>query len=498
MAVAGYPDAWAKAGRKLTKAVSRSDRDRFGGLVLDLIGRARFGQPAWSPRHQRLLDIGVGTATALAKEAPPDPELLAAAVALPWYDGALLSARAALIDLARPIGWAEAMVLAMAPAGARSMALAQSAYLRQLAALPPLLRAVVILERDQAAAGPPMGPSQPFDDNALALLAPASRASCCPGRPATRPHPGAAAPTGGHAHRGRRPGTQAGERAVWVVPDDGRRRSRLRRRRPGTGLPGPLGRPARGDPPGRPADRQPRRHRGRPVRRAGVDRRPGHPRRVPLRPGRAHGGVVRRGPPGLPAAPGWLLEGRRPIPDGLATLVPAPAQAALAPAIQEATARYAALLATETWPDFLMAWQVGTETVRLLLAGGFTDPELLTRALSARPEPDETDGSGRPGERAGWPTHPRRNAHWRSPTPKPAPPSRPTSSASSPSPPRRTSSPNPPGPLAPPHRPPLRRAPPCPAPAAARAPPARRRSRANGRGLISFPRPFALDRRESP
>ncbi|GAA4707056.1 hypothetical protein [Phytohabitans rumicis] len=395
MAVAGYPDAWAKAGRKLTKAVSRSDRDRFGGLVLDLIGRARFGQPAWSPRHQRLLDIGVGTATALAKEAPPDPELLAAAVALPWYDGALLSARAALIDLARPIGWAEAMVLAMAPAGARSMALAQSAYLRQLAALPPLLRAVVILERDQAAAGPPMGPSQPFDDNALALLAPGIPRKLLPpgGRPPgptlAPPPPPVGTPIEAvdlvrkqvNEPFGSYQMTVDGDpgfavdalelvyRVRWDVPPEEIR---------------PVGRPTvnpgdteavRYDAPGWIVDRVTRDVYPFDLAGPTVESFVGARRVYPL-------------------PPGWLLEGRRPIPDGLATLVPAPAQAALAPAIQEATARYAALLATETWPDFLMAWQVGTETVRLLLAGGFTDPELLTRALSARPEPDETDGSG--------------------------------------------------------------------------------------------------------
>ena len=52
------PDAWARARRKLIRALRRADRDRFDALVLDLIGPALAGAPV-DDRHHGLLRIGV-------------------------------------------------------------------------------------------------------------------------------------------------------------------------------------------------------------------------------------------------------------------------------------------------------------------------------------------------------------------------------------------------------------------------------------------------------
>jgi hypothetical protein len=421
--------SWSKAGRKLRKAVSRGERDRFDALVLDLVGLARYGQPPWPPeREEGLLRIGVSTAAALARESA-DPELLAAAVALPWYDGDLLGQRTPLVARGRPIDWAGAMVLAMVPpAGSRFRGSGGQwptwPYLRQLAALPPVLRGVVLTERAYAgatAAGPGVmlfGGVRPFDNEALALLAPGVPRGLLP------PHGGPPVPMG---EQPAPVGTPA--EAIELV-----------RRQPAKfgayqmAMDGPpkyvvesaeLVYQVRWDAPpeqirtlGPPAP-NPGDQENVLFREPGwiVDRVSREVQAVDLSTSWRWYPSSRRV---FPLPPGWRPEGRPPVPDGLAATAPPQVHAAAGPALREATARYAALLATEEWPDFLVAWSVALETVRVL---GTADPDSVTAALlaaqgtapadtlvdeaselwrtpagelarAARPDPDETDGTG--------------------------------------------------------------------------------------------------------
>lgn len=403
--------AWDKMGRKLVKAVRRSERDPFHRLVLDLLALAERSQPSADPRQEGLLRVGIRTAAELAKHAAPDPELLAAAVALPWYDGALLGTRAPLTGRRRPVDWAAVMVLAMAPASSHRFGPdnGRSEYLRQLAALPPVLRAAVILERDLAAAepggptgwggtAPPLSTARPFDHSEVAALAagippqllpsghraPAAPAvpSAVDGQPATVDSPAAAAElVRRHLHL---PfgsyrmvvdgdpefvvdGTELVYRVRWDVPPEAIR---------------PLGPPL-----SVPGDTATTRY-----REPGwiVDRVTREVIPVDLSTPAVAAYVAARRVYPLP--PGWRPEARPPVPDGpgadLAALLSTVeyGQAlgpGLEPVVREVTARYATALGTESWPDYLIAWQVGRETVRVLLAAGVVDPDLILSALLA-------------------------------------------------------------------------------------------------------------------
>jgi hypothetical protein len=422
--------AWAKAGRKLRKAVPRGDRDRLDALVLDLVGVATSGQPPWPPeRDAGLLRIGVATATELAKECA-DTEMLAAAVVLPWYDDALLGQRAPLAARGQPIDWAGAMVLAMVPAGSRFRPSTTDPpagpYLRQLAALPPLLRGVVLTERALAAAAasgtdvPVFGAVRPFDAAALALLAPGVPRRLLPpgggppGPPAEPPPEPVGSPAEAIALVRRQP-TKFGAYHMAVdgdpkfVVDSAELVYQVRWDAPPEAI------RTVGPPAPNPGDRTNDRYRlpGWIVDRVSRDV---HAYDLSSPWLRWYPATRRH----YPLPPGWRPEGRPPVPDGLAASAPPPVHAAATPVLHEATARYATLLATETWPDFLVAWRVGLETVRLL---GPADPESVTAALlaaqgtapadtlvgeesdlwrtpagelarAARPHPDETDGPG--------------------------------------------------------------------------------------------------------
>jgi hypothetical protein len=93
-----------------------------------------------------------------------------------------------------------------------------------------------------------------------------------------------------------------------------------------------------------------------------------------------------------PLPPGWRPDGRPPVPDGLGADLAALLSTVeygqalgpgLEPVVREVTARYTTALGTESWPDYLVAWQVGRETVRVLLAAGVADPDLVLGALLA-------------------------------------------------------------------------------------------------------------------
>src|SRR5882724_5368863 len=87
--------AWPKARSKLIKAIPRGERERFDTLVLGLLEKA--DRSPYQQRQAGLLKVGVGTATALARAGVADPELLAVAAVLPWFDGALLGDRSRLL-----------------------------------------------------------------------------------------------------------------------------------------------------------------------------------------------------------------------------------------------------------------------------------------------------------------------------------------------------------------------------------------------------------------
>ncbi|WP_141574964.1 hypothetical protein [Actinomadura sp. WMMA1423] len=88
-----------------------------------------------------------------------------------------------------------------------------------------------------------------------------------------------------------------------------------------------------------------------------------------------------------PLPPGCRPGERPAVADGLAadlaTLLPEPLHTALGPVMREITERYASVLTTEAWPEFLSAWQTGRHTVGLLAGTGCADPEPLTAALLA-------------------------------------------------------------------------------------------------------------------
>lgn len=422
-------DVWGKHRRKLVKALHRSDRDRFDALVLDLLDLALYGQPPTAPWHPTIMRIGVDTALTLAKESPPDPELLAAAVALPWFDNGLLGPRSPLSARGRPLDWTAAMVLAMAPAGLRSSDPDNDGYVRQLAALPPLLRATAIIERAFAGAaqqgpGMPLGPARAFTDAEVAALSIGIPPALLPpgGLPPGPPPAPLPPPVGSpaeaielvrkHTHE---PfgsyrmyvdgdpgfvvtGTELVYEVRWDVPNSAI-------------LPigGPITYPGdteivRYDEPGWIVDRVTREVHA--VDLAGTTlERYVSARRI------------------FPLPPGWRIEARPPIPDGLVAMLPVSAVASLQPMLGEAIARYTAVLATESWPDYLIAWRIACETVNSLLTAGYGDPDTLTAAvlaaqgpapsdlvvdqasalwhtpagqyaLAARPAPDETDGPG--------------------------------------------------------------------------------------------------------
>ena len=220
-------DGWARSRRKLVKSLPRAGRDRYEAMVTGLLALAESGRPTAGPddeaRDRGLLQVGIATATALAQHTPDDLELLAAAAVLPWFDDALLGSRARLLAAPGPPDWTTVLLLAMAPAAPRSTMDTdgdRTRYLRHLAALPPLPRAAVLLERYIAAGTPEVSrlafaAARAFDETELARLAPGIP-------PALLPLPGPPAPPDPP------PGPAAGRCARW--PGSRGRASRGRRR----------------------------------------------------------------------------------------------------------------------------------------------------------------------------------------------------------------------------------------------------------------------------
>ncbi len=391
MVSAAEPDAaaaWSAERGPLWTVVPPAGRERLDGAVSDLLSLALDGQPfadpVTEPHHRALLRVGVSAAARLARLVDADTELLAATAMLPWFDDALLGARSRLLTPGPP-DWTAAMLLAMAPPEARSMAEAvgedRGRYLRQLAALPPQLRAAVVLVRYAAAATPEvaalsMGTARPFDAAELALLAHGLPA----GLPVAAPAPWTAAPpaepvgspaeavalvvaSGGY---GLATATDAdftvdGVELVYRVrwngsPDDYPRRPTY----PGDPEPVP---PLE---PGWIVDRVTREV---------------HP--VDLSPGVLESYVDTHREYPLP--PGWRPSNRVPVGDALEALLPEPVRADLGPAV---TAAYRRRLADNTWPDYLVAWRVAEQTLRSLPGA---DADLLAASLLAARGPGEGD-----------------------------------------------------------------------------------------------------------
>jgi hypothetical protein len=426
--------------------------------VRRLVARTEVGRPDSPPpgprgrpvgdEHHDLLRVGAQTAAALARYAPADPDLLAAAVALPWYDAELRGIRGQLYYRVE-LDWPAAMVLAMVPPKGRGddHAAERHRYRRQLAGLPPLLRAAVLIERHLASGIPTLireswGALRPFDRAELAELAAGIPGPLLPppGPPAPRPGP---APT--------RP--RAADR-WWQppLPPD-----------PGLSLlDGPVGSPAEairlvgqrlndlfagyllrpgGDPGyrvGGPTDPgflvdgaelvYTVRWNAPPETLRPIAPQYSNPGDGPRAPFREPGWIVDRVTREVtavdlafqsadscaadrrlyPLPPGWLPTGRQPFPDGfagvLAWLLTGPAAAephrfaaagfepaTLAAALSEATARYAGRLATPSWPDLLVALRVAERTAGALRGAGVTEPAALIGAVLAARGPAASD-----------------------------------------------------------------------------------------------------------
>ncbi|MFC7547924.1 hypothetical protein [Plantactinospora sp. GCM10030261] len=396
--------AWAGVRAGVVEAVPRTERDRFEETVLDLLSSTPAGQPTapWYAEpggirdpHETFLGIGVAAATRLATHAPTDPEFLASVVALPWFDPALLGSRAPLAARPAPLTWPAAMVLAMVPASGRrydsTVEDGEIPYLRHLAALPPLLRAAVIIERHLAGEISRDLVRRPFavrafDKRQVATLAAGIPADLLPaappvaGAPPPPPPPPIGSPPEAIALLARDrfprfgsyrmsvdgdPGYVVRARELvyvvrWDVPPE-----KIHRHEPPISVPG---------------DRQAVAYRepGWIVDRAGrtvdaVD--------LWLSPVDSHIDSCRL----YPLPPGWRLGMRPPIGDGLALdigeLIPPPARPRLAAVLDEVTRRYAGTLRTERWPDHLVAWRVARHAVWTLAGTGYDDAPVLGAAL---------------------------------------------------------------------------------------------------------------------
>ncbi len=383
---------WTRARKKLGKAIRRGDRDRYDRMVLGLLALATRGQPAGpqDAEHRRgLLRVGVATATALARHAADDLDLLAVAATLPWFDETLLGSRSPV--LSGPPEATRFLLLALAPPGARSMREAasgdRSGYLRQLAALPPLPRAAALLTRYHAAGVPEVArlafaAARPFDAAELAVLAAGLPADLLPPPGPPGPPPGPPTPPVGSAAE-----------AVSLVRSDEQTFGGYRL------LPD-------GDP-GYLVDGQELVYRVRWDAPADAVRSVAPPVAYPGDP-----------EPIRYREPGWIVDRvtREVHPVDLALGEPAgyvgprrayplpPAALDLPPAIAaEATERYRARLTGPDWPDFLVAYRIGDRTVRALMAAGRTEPDVLLAALLLARGPAAGDTLVDPGAPA-WAT----------------------------------------------------------------------------------------------
>ena len=396
-------DGWRHLRAGLLTAVPPPHRQQLDDLVvtrLPAIQHASYADPLAAGRDR--LRIGVTTATHLAHHTTDDVELLAAAVVLPFADPGLLGFRwlltPGLPPRGEPLDWTAAMVLALTPPeGTRPGTLPSDntswRYVRQLLALPPLLRAAVIIERALAAnpaAGAPRPsrfPCTPFSPDQMALLAAGVPVDLLPYPvpPPTSP-PAVPPPLGSPADAialvRQHQAMPFGSHRVWVDGDLGFvvearelvyqvrwdvSPDQIHRLGPALTMPG---------------DRE-----NVVVRDPGwlVDRVTGQITTVDLSTQDLQERV--RAWRTFPLPPGWRPGTRPPLPQGpateLAAMLPAPLFAAMEPAVRQATSRYTALLATDDWPDFVVTWWVAAHTVGLLTATGCTDPHLLTAALLA-------------------------------------------------------------------------------------------------------------------
>ncbi|MFD0820051.1 hypothetical protein ACFQ0D_17470, partial [Micromonospora zhanjiangensis] len=392
------PDAalvrsWNDVRRKVVKHLPRGEREHLDALVMGLIAPAR--QSVGAEEFDRVdrtdrVTIGAETAAVLAKQGVTDLEVLAAAIALPWYDSDLAGNRN-LLESVRPLTWPAAMTLAMTRPLSRTSGhppWRRTAYVHQLRTLPPVLRAAAVVVRDVAAALSRRSPyshvaqARPFDLTEIASLEqPVPPSNRAPGQPlASMPPPVGSPREAVDLVRARpserfdayymevpslgvnRPEYVAEARGLvylvrWDVPPE-----EIQAVGPPVNYPGDTGYRQPYKEPGWLVDRITREVRT-------VDLRWLHVSRLWATP--------------LP--PGWRPSGRPAIADGLAAdlamVLPAPLCAALEPVMREVTARYGHLLATDTWPDLIVAWQIARHTVWLLTATGCADPELLTAAL---------------------------------------------------------------------------------------------------------------------
>ena len=380
--------AWATERGPLWTVLPPADRDTVDGLATGLLSLALDGRPFADPasesHHRALLRAGVRAAAELARLVDADAELLAAAATLPWFDDALLGARVRLLTPGPP-DWTVAMLLAMAPPEARSMAEAtgedRGRYLRQLATLPPQLRAAVVLVRYAAATTPEvaalsMGTARPFDAAELTLLAhglPPRLPVAAPGpRPATPP----AEPVGSPAEAVALVVSVGGYQLATATDADFTVDAvELVYRVRWQGHPDAYPRT-----PTYPGDPEPV-----PPREPGwiVDRVTREVHAVDLSPGVLESYVDTHREYPLP--PGWRASGRVPVGDALAGLLPEPVRADLGPAV---TAAYRRRLADNTWPDYLVAWWVAEQTLRSLPG---PDADLVAAAVLAARGPGEGD-----------------------------------------------------------------------------------------------------------
>jgi hypothetical protein len=373
LALQGAADAWTSA------AVPPELHARFLPALTERLRSANYPHPELGGEAGGAGRVRVGARAVdlLTRHGYVDPDLLLAALLLPWCDPAAGGHREFVAT--RPVigGWADAALLATVSALPRpgEDPLAQScSYLRHLRTLPPELVAMVVaVRRAWVEAGPPDRQAR-FDellllaadvpaglrDEVVRPLTVAARLLRAP-RPPVHPPDLSADPI---THP-----DVAVERALGAEPSWDRKSLVVAEYDIGY-----LIWPAQSrDPAPEPGGRVP----------AVIVDRQTHAATSWWELTAEHAALAYQARHRhFPLLPGWRAADRGPVEDGLdadlASAFPESVLAALAPVSEHLTAEYRdALRHGGRWPELVADWRVGVRTVSWLLASEVADPEML-------------------------------------------------------------------------------------------------------------------------
>jgi hypothetical protein len=373
---------WGRARRTLARALPAADLDALGagfaaGLSTRLRTPTRWDEPASTATVAQRIRQGVRAVELLALADVTDPDLVLAALQLPWCDPVLGGDRSLATERPRVTQWSEAVLFATLTAEPRpgqDPLAALRAYLRHVATAPPEIRAVAVaswragpgaraqhhreLDVTPLLDGLPDG----FRDavlrppTLLARLTGAPPAPSAPEDPEPITHPDVAVAAARNAH----PLAAAGSLTVeehdvgfllWEAPDPAQVAA------PGSRVPALI------------VDRQTH------AVTSWNELSPAHDIEVYAARHRL-----------FPLLPGWQASERPPIEQGLAADLthrfPPDVSAPLAAASAQIAEQYRNELSRGTgWPATVDRWNVGTAAVEILLAADLGTPDVLAAAL---------------------------------------------------------------------------------------------------------------------